>query len=87
MSKSEFKTERRINTASKFGSERRVKTGVEYSLSGSEEESFLDNIDSISIEDLKTVKKLYKVKTKAKSKSGLKKVIKTHLTEEDKGTS
>jgi len=86
MSRTEFKTARRVKTATKFSTDRGIKN-ESYILTGSDlsskDKEFLLNEDgfmsSLSFKQIKDIQKRLGVKSQAKTKSGLIRVIKKQL--------
>ena len=86
MSRTEYKTESKVNTATKFNSERSITTKSEYGYTSKEEKQvILNNLDGLNSDQLKALKKGLGVKSKATTKAGLKRAIEKQL-EKDLGS-
>ena len=86
MSKSEFKTEREHQTSSKYKGSSGYKTSSKEPFKKEESEISESDIDKMKAKDLQSLKRQLGVKTKAKSKVGLKKAINNHLSKDKKVT-
>lgn len=79
MSGREFKTSSEYETSSKYQTKSGYKKDSDYSFSKEEKDLVYENIDELDYQELKILQKHLDIKSKAKSKSGLKKAIKADL--------
>ncbi|MHA1447820.1 MAG: GNAT family N-acetyltransferase [Candidatus Hodarchaeales archaeon] len=82
MSGSKFNTEKRVVTAIKFSGKNRFSNQRELSFSKEDKKVIMNDIDDLNIQELRALQKSLKVKTKSRTKIGLKRAIRKQLKED-----